>query len=100
MSWQSVAKTADVPVGGSHVIRVNGRELALFNLRGEVYCIDNLCPHAMGPLADGWIEGDIVICPWHGWEFNIKTGDAAYGNEACVQTFPCRIDGDEILIDF
>jgi len=53
----------------------DGRPVALFNVDGEIFALDNTCPHAGGPLGEGTLDGEIVTCPWHGWKFNVRTGD-------------------------
>ena len=69
-----VAEVADVPVGEARVVDALGKTLALFNVDGVISAIDGLCPHQGGPLADGPIEGTLVTCPWHGWQFDVRTG--------------------------
>jgi len=66
------AELADL--GGGRLVEVGGQKIAIFNLGGHYYVIENTCPHRGGPLADGMVAGDEVICPWHGSRFNIKTG--------------------------
>jgi nitrite reductase (NADH) small subunit len=69
-----VAKIEDLPPGTCQSIEFQDQGIALFNLEGTIYALDNTCPHAGGPLGEGSVEGDLVECPWHGWKFNIKTG--------------------------
>jgi nitrite reductase (NADH) small subunit len=73
--------------------------ICLANLNGQLSALDNWCPHRQGPLGQGWIEGDAVICPWHSWAFNARTGLADYPENEKVATFPLRIEGDEVFID-
>jgi nitrite reductase (NADH) small subunit len=74
-----------LPKEGSGTILVleNGQEIALFCLEGQFYAIDNICPHEGGPLGNGELEGAVVTCPWHGWQFDIKTGKGnnSYGED-------------------
>jgi nitrite reductase/ring-hydroxylating ferredoxin subunit len=72
-----VATTDEVLPGQAKLVEVNGTEIALFNLAGEVHAIDNNCTHVGGPLCEGEISGSEVICPWHGAAFDIRTGRAA-----------------------
>jgi nitrite reductase (NADH) small subunit len=65
---------AAVPSGKGVLVSVNGREVAVFRRGEEVLAIGNDCPHQGGSLCDGWVEGDIVVCPLHGWEFDMRTG--------------------------
>ncbi|MGD9849737.1 MAG: Rieske (2Fe-2S) protein [Nitrospirales bacterium] len=69
-----IKKLEDLPAGSCLSIDMQDRGIALFNLNGEVHALDNTCPHAGGPLGEGTVEGDVVICPWHGWKFHIPTG--------------------------
>jgi nitrite reductase (NADH) small subunit len=76
-----------------------GRELAIFKVEGEVYAIDNHCPHRGGPLAEGDVSGCVVYCPLHAWSFDLRTGISPGNARASVQTFPVRItpEGDVIV---
>src|SRR5439155_97918 len=68
-----VAGTADVAPGAGIVASVNGKDNAVCNLRGAFQVIDNTCLHRGGPLGEGELDGDVVTCPWHGWQYNVKT---------------------------
>ncbi len=98
MAFVEAAKTADLMPGQGKTVRARGRDYALFNLDGEYFCIDNECPHQDGPLGDGEIEGDSVLCPWHAWQVNIRTGDVL-GTSQCVAKHACKIEGDMVLIE-
>ena len=80
------------------MIIVEGRPIALFNLGGEFVALDNRCPHRGGSLGEGEIKDDIVICPWHGWEFNFNTGKAVENDDVIVKTYPVENRDDEIFI--
>src|SRR3954468_9857377 len=71
-----VATIEDLPPGRAKLVEINGTEIALFNVGGEVHAIDNSCSHVGGPLCEGEISGAEVICPWHGATFDIRTGRA------------------------
>jgi NAD(P)H-dependent nitrite reductase small subunit len=60
--------------GNATLVQVNGEDVALFRVRDEVFAIGNDCPHQGGSLCEGWVEGDIVTCPLHGWEFDLSSG--------------------------
>jgi nitrite reductase (NADH) small subunit len=76
-----------------------GRELAIFRIEGDVFAIDNHCPHRGGPLAEGDVTGCVVYCPLHAWSFDLRTGISPSNPRVSVQTFPVRItpDGDVIV---
>lgn len=64
----------EVPLGSAKMIRVEGRPIAIFNLNGDFYATDDICPHEGGPLSEGFIDGENVTCPWHGATFHILSG--------------------------
>lgn len=99
MGFMKVASVTEVPEGTGTVVEAGGRELALFNVDGEFYCIDNYCPHMEGPLGEGELYGEIVYCPWHSWPINVKTGEVEYDPNTCTATFPCKLEGDSVLVD-
>lgn len=71
---------------------MRGRDIAVFNVAGRFYAIDNSCPHQGGPLAEGWIDGTIVTCPWHAWCFDVTSGDMTMGGYTSVDAFDVRIE--------
>ena len=73
-------------------------EVALFNVNGELFALENSCPHQGGPIADGWVEGETVTCPWHAWCFNLRTGKMTLGDFAMLPRFGIRVDGEEIFV--
>jgi nitrite reductase/ring-hydroxylating ferredoxin subunit len=92
-----VASRNEIPEGRGLRVQVGDVEIGLFVLDGQVYALDNLCPHAGVPLHDGDIEGSCVLCPGHGWEFDLRTGEGPFGER--VQIFPIKLEGDEIWVD-
>ncbi len=95
-----VAKTNDIEHGTGKPIEVEGREIALFNCEGIYYAIDNQCTHVGGPLCEGELEGHKIICPWHGAEFDVRTGDVlGPPAEESVKSYRVEVDGDSIKIE-
>ena len=70
----TVANLADLTPGMCRSVELKDIGLALFNVGGEIYALENTCPHAGGPLGEGTLEEEVVTCPWHGWKFNVRTG--------------------------
>ena len=99
MALMSVAATGDIPVGEGRVVDAAGMTLALFNVGGTYYAIDNGCPHRGGPLGEGDIDGTLVACTWHGWRFDVTTGANANNPAVRVACFPVTVEGDRILVD-
>ncbi|MHC4065190.1 MAG: Rieske (2Fe-2S) protein [Planctomycetota bacterium] len=95
-----VADAKDVPVGGCLPVEVAGRKLALFNVDGDYYAIDDTCPHEGGPLSAGDLDSDVATCPWHGAEFDVTTGEAlSPPAPSGVTRYKVRVEGGEIAID-
>jgi nitrite reductase (NADH) small subunit/3-phenylpropionate/trans-cinnamate dioxygenase ferredoxin subunit len=93
-----VAQLTDLKPGNALVVQVDGIGVALFNVDGIVYALDNTCPHAGGPLGEGCLDGDIVECPWHGWRYEVKTGERPENRDFKVARYQVRIDGDDIHV--
>ncbi len=96
--YRDVAALADLERDGRLGVQVDGRELALFLVGGEVRCLDGLCPHEGGPMAQGDMAGEVVSCPWHGWAFRTSDGAAADGNGCRLATYPVKVEGGRILV--
>jgi nitrite reductase/ring-hydroxylating ferredoxin subunit len=85
---------------GGKLVEVGGQKIAVFNLGGRCYAIENTCPHRGGPLAEGTMAGDEVICPWHGSRFNIKTGAVLTPPaRQDVKSFLVRVAGNDVEVD-
>ena len=93
-----VASVSDLKPGENKVVEANGEQVALFNVDGEFFAIGNTCLHRGGPLGEGYLEGDVVTCPWHGWRFNVKTGANAMMPTAKVLTYKVKVEGNDVFI--
>ena len=93
-----VATKADIPVGSGKVVEVGGKTIAVFNCEGTFYAIDNTCKHRGGPLGEGSLAGTTVTCPWHGWEYDVSTGECQMDSSIKVQKFDVKVDGDDIFV--
>jgi nitrite reductase (NADH) small subunit len=76
-----------------------GARYAVCNTGEGIYVLDGVCPHAGGPLGHGALHGHMVVCPWHAWEFDCRTGEHDFNPSVRVRTFPARVEGDDILIE-
>jgi len=100
MAMVKIAEVAQVPSGTGKVVQAASREIALFNLDGTFYALDNRCTHVGGPLGQGKVDGTIVTCPWHGSQFNITTGEVVKGPaRRPVAAFPVRVEGNDVMAD-
>ena len=93
-----VAKTSEIAPGTSKVVEVGGKTVAVFNCEGAFFAIDNTCKHRGGPLGEGSLSGTTVSCPWHGWEYDVKTGECAMDPAIKVQKFDVKVEGEDILV--
>ncbi|HEY3156934.1 MAG TPA: Rieske 2Fe-2S domain-containing protein [Candidatus Eisenbacteria bacterium] len=93
-----VATVHDLESGKGMVVIVNGTRVAIFNCAGTYYAIKGTCPHMGGELGEGLLQGEIVTCPWHGWQFNVKTGKNPESEVVGVRTFEVKVEGEDILL--
>ncbi len=93
----AVAALADVVPGRPRIVAIDGVEVAVFNVGGRLYALDNSCPHQGAPLSDGWIEGTTVTCPWHAWCFNLTDGKMTMGFDG-VDTFDVKIEDGRVWV--
>jgi nitrite reductase (NADH) small subunit len=100
MAFVRVAAATEIPVGQGALVDVGGVTLALFNAGGgRFHATSPLCPHEDGPLAEGWIEGDAVVCPWHGFDFELETGRCRVDEGLAITVYPVRVTGGDIEVD-
>jgi 3-phenylpropionate/trans-cinnamate dioxygenase ferredoxin component len=98
-AWQSVAKTIDIPPGRVAVFHVDDHDVAVCNVDGAFYAIDDVCTHDGGSLDQGELEGDQIECPRHGARFDVRTGDAVQLPAfEPVETYPVRVEADTIQV--
>lgn len=109
-----VGPITDLPPGERKIVNVRGREVGVFNIGGEFYALRNICPHRGAPLCYGRVrplmvssgvyhldrerEAEILKCPWHQWEFDIKTGRALCDESMRVRTYSVVQEGDEVVL--
>ena len=93
-----VAAVEELPDGKSKSISVGGKEIAVFRIGEEYFAIANECPHYGAELCDGYIRGETVMCPWHGWQFDLKTGKGLTVSGVDVEKFEVKIEDGEIKV--
>ncbi len=96
--FEAVGKVGDFEEGQGRAVPVDGRMVAVFRRGDQWYAIDDLCPHMGASLAEGYVEGDTVTCPWHAWRFCIKDGSWEDSPKIKVECFEVKIEGDEVLV--
>lgn len=97
--WVRVAAEGDIPVGQSRGVSVEGKDIGLFNVDGELFAMDNVCPHRGAPLSDGRMEGAQIVCPWHGWAFDVRRGGLMMDPGRCQKTYTVDRRGGDVYVD-
>ena len=98
--WYPVVETSGIPVKEGRRVSFGNQEVALFNIGGEYFAIDNRCPHKQGPLSDGIIAGKSVFCPLHNMKINLKNGCALSGGQGQVKTYPVKVLQGKVCVAF
>ncbi|HEX9981809.1 MAG TPA: Rieske 2Fe-2S domain-containing protein [Thermoanaerobaculia bacterium] len=93
-----IASIADVPAGRSKAFVIDGRTVALHHTKQGFFATDNTCPHRGGPLAEGDLLGNEIVCPWHLWGFDLATGVCDGNREIRIATHEVRISGERIEV--
>jgi nitrite reductase (NADH) small subunit len=93
------ASTTEIPVGRMKAVVAGERRIVLCHTKSGFFALDNTCPHRGGPLVEGDLLGDEVICPWHLWGFDVATGICTGNREVAVASHAVRIEGDRILVN-
>ncbi len=108
------ASTAEVPPGGRKIVDIAGQSIGLFNVHGSYVAALNVCPHELAPVCRGRLggttlpslpgdirwgrDGEILACPWHGWEFDLLTGRALTDRRKHLRMFPVEVEGDGVYV--
>jgi nitrite reductase/ring-hydroxylating ferredoxin subunit len=93
-------RRSELPENNGTYVEIEGHRIALFNLNGEIYAIDNTCTHMGGPLSLGRVKDEEVECPWHGSRFDIKTGEVRmFPAKEDVATYQVRVTGDDVEVE-
>ena len=93
-----VARTDQLPVGARKLCTIEDRRIAIFNLGGTLYAIDNHCTHRDGPVGAGELNDVVITCPWHGWRFNVTSG-RCLEDGANLRCYPVHVEGSDVLVD-
>jgi len=99
MPFVRAGSLAQLTPGSVAPATVEGHDVALCNIGGTVYAIGNTCPHAGGPLSEGALQGNMIVCPWHAWEYDCRTGQNDFDPDVKAPVYPVRVEGDDILVD-
>ena len=92
-----VANITEIPADRGHTVRFDGEDVAIFCIEGVYFACSARCPHAGGPLAEGFLDGTSVVCPWHGWSFELNcVGNAPRDG---VERYRVSREGDDLYLE-
>ena len=94
----TVARVDEIPPGTARVVRAGDRKLALYHVNGKFYATQNECLHMGGPLGDGKLEDCVVTCPWHGWQYDVRTGENEFDRALALETFEVIVEVGEVKV--
>ena len=100
-NWIRITECENIPVREGRVVRIGSQEIAVFNLGDRFLAVENRCPHRGGPLADGILSDESVVCPLHGWKIGLRKGNVERPPETqqCVRTFATRVEAGTLLLE-
>jgi len=88
-----------LPPGSVMEATIEDRTVAICNVGGELHAVDGVCPHRGGPLGQGALHDDTLACPWHCWEYDVRSGELRFNPAVRLQRFAVKLEGDNILVD-
>ncbi len=99
-NYVKLGAVSELPAEGeAREFTCDGKTVCVANVNGTISAMDNVCLHRGGPLGQGVIEGNKVVCPWHGWQFDPKTGEASHNPNAKVAVYPVKIDDEDVMVE-
>ena len=96
--FKKAAAAADIPPGTGKCVTIDGKEIAVFNVDGAFHAVANTCLHMGGPLGEGGLEGCVVKCPWHAWEFDVTTGKAVKQDGMNLARYEVKLEGSDVWV--
>ena len=94
----TVARVDEIPAGSIRAVRVGEDEFALAHVNGRFCAVQAKCLHLGGPLAEGRLEGSVLTCPWHGWQYDVCTGLNEFDHAIQLQTYEVRVEDGEVQV--
>ena len=96
--WQAIARVEDCPPGGSLETVAGEQIVALFNVDGEFHALDGVCSHQGGPLGKGTLDKCVVTCPWHGWQYDVRSGANQVNTSVTQPSLPVKVVDGEVFV--
>ncbi len=99
MTFVKVAEADSMKDGEARAVNANGDQIALYRVGGKFYATTNTCPHHGGPLGEGTLTDKVIMCPWHGWKFNVETGVSPVVPTVKVKTYNVKVEANDVLVE-
>ena len=96
--FTAIGRVDEIPPGTARCIEVEERAIAVFNIDGTFYATQNECLHLKGPLAEGQLDGCVVACPWHGWQYDVRTGENEFDRAIQLETYDVVVEDGEVRV--
>ncbi len=96
--YEAIARVEDVPPGSVTTVRAGDEQVALANVDGRFYATQAACIHLQGPLGDGLLDGPVLTCPWHGWQYDVRTGENEFDRAIRLQTYDVRVEDGDVKV--
>jgi nitrite reductase/ring-hydroxylating ferredoxin subunit len=98
--FKTIANKNEIPLGQGKIFEIDGNSIAVWNLNGNFYAFQSVCPHRGGPVGEGEMEGNVITCPWHGWSFDVTTGVSPINPAAKLTCYQVQVEGDQIKVNY
>ena len=96
--YVTVARVEDVPPGAVRMVQAGDEEIALAHVDGEFYATQHACIHLHGPLGEGRVDDHVLTCPWHGWQYDLRTGENEFDRAIRLQTYEVRVENGNVQV--
>ena len=93
-----VATISGIPENQSKVVEVDGKLIALFNVKGTIYAVSHVCAHEGGPLGEGYLSEYLVTCPFHAWQYDVRDGKCVTVDGAKIASYPVKVEKETVLV--
>jgi len=98
-NWIEVCKLDEIPPSQARTVNAGDNMIAIFRLTDDrIKAVENRCPHKQGPLAEGIISGDDILCPLHNWRIHLDSGEVAAPDKGCVKTYPTKVEDGQVFL--
>ena len=100
MPYVKLTTQSELPaVGEAKEFELGDKVICVANVNGTITAMDNVCLHMGGPLGQGFLEGDKLICPWHGWEYDVRTGQLLDDPQSKVALYPIKVENGDVMVE-